>query len=170
MIAQYKQCPFCSEQILSAAIRCKHCKSDLTTNRPTNTRQEMPMPEYGNERRRITKSIPPQFEKWAKIREKGRSRYIWLYGVVGFGVTCGVLFGWLFPQLFLPAFRTTMSSLAASDNVPHEISDAALANATDGFGAVTFVLSMILFPIGGYAFGVLMWKNMEKKFEQAQNN
>jgi hypothetical protein len=29
-IARYKTCPFCAEQVLEAAIKCKHCGSDLT--------------------------------------------------------------------------------------------------------------------------------------------
>jgi hypothetical protein len=30
-----KRCPFCAEEILSAAIRCKHCKSDLSERAET---------------------------------------------------------------------------------------------------------------------------------------
>jgi hypothetical protein len=60
-----------------------------------------------------------------------------------------------------------MSSLAAADaashNIPPEVSNAAMASATDNIGTVIFVLSMILFPIGGYIFGSVMWKTMDKK-------
>jgi len=31
---KYKNCPFCAEEILVGAIRCKHCKSDLETAPP----------------------------------------------------------------------------------------------------------------------------------------
>lgn len=31
-------------------------------------------------------------EKWAKFRERGRSRFVWLYGVLGWGVSTAILF------------------------------------------------------------------------------
>jgi len=32
---EYKRCPYCAEQILAAAIKCKHCGEFLTEERPT---------------------------------------------------------------------------------------------------------------------------------------
>jgi hypothetical protein len=32
---RFKNCPFCSEQILAAAIKCKHCGSSLSDRKPT---------------------------------------------------------------------------------------------------------------------------------------
>lgn len=42
MSEEYKQCPFCSEQILAEAIRCKHCKSDLNESRQPNIVRQKP--------------------------------------------------------------------------------------------------------------------------------
>jgi hypothetical protein len=39
-----KRCPFCAEEILSAAIRCKHCKSDLSARTETE-REASPGPK-----------------------------------------------------------------------------------------------------------------------------
>jgi hypothetical protein len=33
---------------------------------------------------------PKQLKKWAKTRQMGRARYIWLYGVLGWGLMTGV--------------------------------------------------------------------------------
>jgi hypothetical protein len=155
-----KACPYCGEEILALAIKCKHCKSDLSVSPPGFP---------SGESRAGSLSTPPvqQFQKWEQTQSGTRARFVWLYGVLGFGVTCGVLFGWLFPKLFVPAFQNSMSSLAAADaashNIPPEVSNAAMASATDNIGTVIFVLSMILFPIGGYIFGSVMWKTMDKK-------
>ena len=34
---QTKDCPFCGEQILVQAIKCKHCKSDLASGTSSQT-------------------------------------------------------------------------------------------------------------------------------------
>jgi hypothetical protein len=77
-------------------------------------------------------------ERWAKTRQMGRSRYVLWTGVVGWGVTTGVVWalsmamkeGWSLLPIFL-----------------------------------TFAL--IAFPAGGYFFGRLMWKWNEVCFRQS---
>lgn len=32
-----KKCPFCAEEIKADAVRCKHCRSDLSAHQPSNT-------------------------------------------------------------------------------------------------------------------------------------
>lgn len=39
-----KPCPFCAEDILSSAIRCKHCKSDLVSGAGSTARSALPFP------------------------------------------------------------------------------------------------------------------------------
>lgn len=36
-----KRCPFCGEEILTIAIRCKHCGSDLSSNMPATSARAM---------------------------------------------------------------------------------------------------------------------------------
>lgn len=87
------------------------------------------------------KMSPKQFEKWAKIREKGRTRYIWVNGVLGWGLTTGVL------------WAVVMAALQGWKHL-----------------ALFLTLAAIGFPIGGYFFGRWTWSLFEKQFEQASRN
>jgi hypothetical protein len=75
--------------------------------------------------------------RWEATRSKGRSRYIWLFGVVGWGVFTGLIWalilGWQQGWDRLPALLA--------------------------FG-------LIGFPIGGYFWGDWMWKRLEKQYEK----
>jgi hypothetical protein len=58
-----KKCPFCGEEILEAAIRCKHCRSDLTKSERTARADPSP-----KEKRPTTYSEVPWYRKnWAVI-------------------------------------------------------------------------------------------------------
>jgi hypothetical protein len=78
-----------------------------------------------------------QLEKWAKTRQMGRARYVWRYGVLGWGLATGVL--WSICRGFL----------RGGDQLP-----------------VLLVLALIIFPIGGYFFGQWTWKKGEENFQQ----
>lgn len=84
---------------------------------------------------------PKQFEKWTETRKMGRSRFIWLYGVLGWGLIAGV------PWSVLMAFQQGWERL------PY-----------------LFIAGITGFPIGGYFFAALIWKISEKKYTQAQED
>ncbi|HEV7165898.1 MAG TPA: hypothetical protein VGO35_10955 [Gammaproteobacteria bacterium] len=42
-----KRCPFCAEEILEAAKKCKHCGSDLETAAATESKTDKPVADYG---------------------------------------------------------------------------------------------------------------------------
>jgi hypothetical protein len=72
-------------------------------------------------------------EKWFKLRKLGRRNFVLYYGVLGWGVSSAILFALLQGYFY-------------------------------GFSALLFYLvaSLILFPIGGYAWGRFMWWFFEK--------
>ncbi len=88
--------------------------------------------------------------KWERIRTKGKWRFIVLYGVLGWGVTTGFLFAVVFP------FALSMASSRATPAKETHVS----------FWG-TLPLSLILFPIGGIAWGLFMWSANEKAYRNA---
>jgi hypothetical protein len=81
-----------------------------------------------------------QARRWAKIRASGRDRFIWIHGVFGWGVPTGILV-----------------SLVLS-----------LLNQWEGALFYYMSLSLILFSIGGYFWGLLIWQISEKQYLQIQ--
>ena len=77
-------------------------------------------------------------ERWAKIRAKGRTRFIWFNGVLIWGVMTGIL------------WAVVMAAWQDWSRLPRFL----------GFALVGF-------PIGGYFFGLLTWSFSEKRFQQA---
>lgn len=55
---QMKDCPFCGEQILVQAVKCKHCKSDLAGELSLQTQQPQPLQAAGQA------SSAQQNEEW----------------------------------------------------------------------------------------------------------
>ena len=80
-----------------------------------------------------------KLEKWEKLRAKGKWNYILIYGVLGWGVSTGVLFSLIFP-------------LVMGGKVPF---------------LPVFALSIVLFPLGGIAWGYCMWILSEKAYAKA---
>jgi len=77
-------------------------------------------------------------EKSDKIRELGRSKFVWRYGVLGWGLTTAILFSLLM----------------------------ACAEGWDGF-LFKLIPALVIFPIGGYAWGRIMWAFFERKWRPA---
>ncbi|KTF07072.1 conserved hypothetical protein, membrane [marine sediment metagenome] len=79
--------------------------------------------------------------KWAKIRKKGKQRFVLVNGVLGWGVTTAILWSVL------------MELIEPSQNI-----------------WVRPIIALIIFPIAGIAFGHLMWNKSEKAYEKATSN
>jgi hypothetical protein len=77
-------------------------------------------------------------ERWEKVRALGRWRFIWMIGVIGWGVPTGAL---------MLAWRWW------SDGVPPTLR--------------TIVIMAVVFGIGGgLAFGAVMWRRTERRYER----
>ncbi|QZY53623.1 peptidylprolyl isomerase [Crassaminicella profunda] len=75
-------------------------------------------------------------EAWERTRQKGKSYFIWRKGVLGWGIPTAIL------------FQVSMAILNNGLNI-------------DAFTSRKFILnlvtSVIVFPIGGYFWGMWMW-------------
>jgi hypothetical protein len=80
-----------------------------------------------------------QLARWEKLRKMGRTRFIWLYGVLAWGVSVGVMWA-----LGMTAANGDWERLP-----------------------VTLGIALVGFPIGGYFFGALMWKMSEAAYRKA---
>jgi hypothetical protein len=58
-----KACPFCAETILAAAIKCKHCGSDLSTHDPNQKAPINPFPLQGP----IARKVPSKRQKMLAV-------------------------------------------------------------------------------------------------------
>ena len=76
-----------------------------------------------------------KWKRWEVTRSKGRDRFVWINGVVGFGLSAGLIW---------PFF---MAALQGWDRL-----------------WVYLPLGLIGFPIGGYFWGRQMWTTMERKY------
>ena len=84
-----------------------------------------------------------KLEKWEKQRAKGKWNYILIYGVLGWGVGTGILFSLVFPLV----------TEAMGDKAPF---------------LPVFAGSIVLFPLGGVAWGYWMWILAEKVYWEAK--
>lgn len=79
-----------------------------------------------------------RIKRWAIIREKGKMRFILIYGVLGWGLGTGILFC-LIEWLLEPSFD-------AKSDIPTAI---------------------IAFLLGGVGYGWWIWKENEKLFQSS---
>ncbi len=81
-----------------------------------------------------------QLKKWEKIRNKGKMRFILVNGVVYWGVFTALLWSFFMAKMSGTPFLSY------------------------------FCVAIIMFPVGGLAFGFLVWKMSEKKYLTAKGN
>jgi hypothetical protein len=79
-----------------------------------------------------------QIARWEKTRKMGRARYIWLVGVLGWGVATGSM------------WAVAMAAMQGWERLP-----------------VLLAMALVGFPIGGYFFGMWVWKASESQYQQA---
>lgn len=80
-----------------------------------------------------------KLNKLKRLMAKGKWHYIFVYGVLGWGVSTAILFS------LLQAFSGEASFF---DAIP---------------------LSLIMFPVGGFFWGVFMWSYLVKQYTKIAN-
>jgi hypothetical protein len=90
---------------------------------------------------------PEQVKRWEKTRRMGRTHFVWLFGVLGFGLTMGVC---------LPVAIAAVGSYLPGNIVP-------------GWERLPYSLSvcLILSPLVGYFAGLTMWQVTESQYARA---
>lgn len=84
-------------------------------------------------------------DRWARIRKRGRTRYIWYDGVLGFG---------------LPV-------LAVSSTLSHWLSGGGIHDLWFGPHWLSHLLIFLVAgSVGGYLFGAFMWSRMESQTQR----
>jgi hypothetical protein len=100
------------------------------------------------QRRAERRVAPPSLDKeeqrrqaWLQIKAKGKKRYIWRTGVMGWG---------------FPVFATFTPLMLILGPRTHQLSKAEIVGVT--------IFSFFLWMIGGYLFGLSMWKTLDNKY------
>jgi hypothetical protein len=85
---------------------------------------------------KLCRCTPKSAAKWEKNRAKGKSHFVWLYGVLGWG----------FPMfVFMTAFNYHRN--------PNSL-------------ALTLIINTIVWPIAGYGWGAWMWAINERAYKK----
>ncbi len=87
------------------------------------------------------KMNPRDVERWEKTRRMGRGRYVWLVGVIIWGLPTGVLWSLL------------MGMREGWEQFP-----------------IFLILGLIGFPLCGYFFGTWTWLLSEKRVQKAMQS
>lgn len=82
---------------------------------------------------------------WEKIRGKGKKHFILYRGMIGWGITTGILF-----------------------SIINTIMIEGIKGVTIGDIIGKLIISIIAFPIGGYFWGLWVWNIQEKKYKKSQ--
>ena len=84
----------------------------------------------------VDSGVPPEMRRWSRTRDRGRRYFLWVHGVLGWGVPVAVC--WSIAMAWGKGWERFLQLI---------------------------MLAMIGFPIGGYFWGALVWRNMEKKYQ-----
>lgn len=88
-----------------------------------------------------------QFERWQRVRAKGKDNFVWMNGVLGWGLATGLLYGVV---MHLVKYEGKLGSLWTMN-------------------FVTFLSSsLLIFAMGGYFWGRVVWNQTEKTFKKAK--
>jgi hypothetical protein len=82
-----------------------------------------------------------QVERWERTRRMGRTKLIWLYGVLGWGVSVAVSWSML------------MSWIRGWDRLH-----------------VLLPLALVIFPLGGFFFGIVAWRSSESRCAKTKDD
>jgi hypothetical protein len=82
---------------------------------------------------------------WNKMKLKGKRKYIFLYGVVRWGLSMGII---------MPIVGQIIDSIYSPNNV-------SIKNFI-----TRLIVSLIVFPLAGYFQSVMLWKRYETKYEE----
>jgi hypothetical protein len=85
----------------------------------------------------MTTSSDPKWHKWERTRAKGRNRFIWVTGVLCWGVLTGLV------------WSVVMAMFQGWDRL-----------------GVLIPIALIAFPIGGYWFGSNVWRKTEERYDE----
>ncbi len=85
-----------------------------------------------------------EFERWQSIRQGGRTSFIWMQGVLGYGVVMAVV---------MAIVLTLFNMIGGGGFDPH-------------FLVRQLVIDLIFFPLVGYGWGAWVWSRTEKRYQQ----
>lgn len=81
-----------------------------------------------------------KWDRWTRIHERGRSSYVWRYGVFGWGFSTALF--WIL----------WMGWSQGWDRLPYLV-----------------VTALVLFPLSGYVWGIFMWRKIETQYKAERN-
>ncbi|MBS4537486.1 hypothetical protein GOQ27_03375 [Clostridium sp. D2Q-11] len=84
-----------------------------------------------------------QFHKWTELREKGKTKYVWIYGVIFWGIPVAIL-----SEILVQLLDGNYSFGFLYNN--------------DFY--YKFLGRLIIFSIAGIFYGLSSWKSNEKKW------
>ena len=87
-----------------------------------------------------------QFDRWTRVREKGKDNFVWMSGVAGWGISTGLLYAVI---SHLMDNQWDAETLLSMNFLTHL-----------GF-------SLLIFMMGGFFWGRIIWSLSNKKYEEA---